>query len=206
MKRFERRRSATGSDLRLAPPTGGHTKPIPERPCPKAADTESSRHALLRIRTRRTTEFVDITDRIQAILAACRIRARLLNIQTLHTTTGIVVNEHEPLLFEDFESTLEKLVPAAASYRHDAADVRIVNLMPDERVNGHAHCRALLLPSSACLNVVDGRLLLGRWQRVFFAELDGPQERVLSLMVMGLAPADAATGECERGCLLGDRR
>jgi thiamine phosphate synthase YjbQ (UPF0047 family) len=53
-----------------------------------------------------------------------------------------------------------------------------------ERPNGHAHCRALLLPSSACLNVNGGRLLLGRWQRVFFVELDGPRERELSVFVI----------------------
>jgi len=179
MKTVERRRSAAASTVRLTPPAEGHGKPAPEQAWPAGADGGSSRHAFLRITTRRTTEFVDITGAVQAILGACRIRARLLNIQTLHTTTGILVNEHEPLLFEDFDSTLEKLAPAAASYRHDAAGVRVVNVTPNERINGHAHCRALLLPSSACLNVVDGRLLLGRWQRVLFAELDGPQERVL---------------------------
>jgi secondary thiamine-phosphate synthase enzyme len=89
------------------------------------------------------------------------------------------------LLLTDFESTLEQAAPADISYRHDDASVRTVNLTPDERVNGHAHCRALLLPVSACLSVVDGRLLLGRWQRVFLVELDGPRERVVSLMVLG---------------------
>jgi secondary thiamine-phosphate synthase enzyme len=60
-----------------------------------------------------------------------------------------------------------------------------VNLSPDERSNGHAHCRALLLGVSATLNIVDGRLLLGRWQRVFFVELDGPRERAISAVVLG---------------------
>jgi len=145
----------------------------------------NSRHALLRVTTRRATEFVDITDRLGEIVAASGVRARLINIQTLHTTTGIVINEHEPLLLTDFESTLEKAAPADDSYRHDDASVRTVNVTANERVNGHAHCRALLLPMSACLNVVGGRLLLGRWQRVFLVELDGPRERVLSLMVLG---------------------
>ena len=148
-------------------------------------DRGDSRHALLRVTTRRATEFVDITDRLGRIVAASGVRARLINIQTLHTTTGIVVNEHEPLLLADFECTLDKAAPAGISYRHDDVSVRTVNLTPNERVNGHAHCRALLLPTSACLNVVDGRLLLGRWQRVFLVELDGPRERVLSLMILG---------------------
>jgi secondary thiamine-phosphate synthase enzyme len=163
---------------------------------PAAIVGGSSRHALLHVATSRATQFVDITDRLGAIVATCGVRARLINIQTLHTTTGIVVNEHEPLLLTDFEATLEKAAPAAVSYRHDDADLRTVNLTPDERVNGHAHCRALLLPMSACLNVVDGRLLLGRWQRVFLVELDGPRERVLSLMVIG-DTAEAAPAETD---------
>ena len=173
---------------RLLKSKGHETRP----PAPRSdalrgapADGGSSRHALLHITTRRATEFVDITDRLGAIVATCGIRARLINIQTLHTTTGIVVNEHEPLLLTDFESTLEQAAPAGSCYHHDDLSVRTVNLTPDERINGHAHCRALLLPVSACLNVVNGRLLLGRWQRVFLVELDGPRERMLSLMVFG---------------------
>jgi secondary thiamine-phosphate synthase enzyme len=63
--------------------------------------------------------------------------------------------------------------------------LRTVNLTEQERANGHAHCRALLLPSSASLNVSRGRLVLGQWQRVFFVELDGPREREVSLLVYG---------------------
>jgi len=60
-----------------------------------------------------------------------------------------------------------------------------VNLTADGRINGHSHCRALLLGSSACLNVIDGRLLLGRWQRVFLVELDGPRARDVSVLILG---------------------
>ena len=69
-----------------------------------------------------------------------------------------------------------RAAPRDGRYRHDDPAVRTVNLTADERPNGHAHCRALLLPTSVCLNIVDGRLQLGRWQRVFFVELDGPRE------------------------------
>jgi thiamine phosphate synthase YjbQ (UPF0047 family) len=64
---------------------------------------------------------------------------------------------------------------------------RTVNVTAAERPNGHAHCRALLLPPSACLNVADGRLLLGQWQRVFLVELDGPREREISALLLGEA-------------------
>ena len=99
----------------------------------------------------------------------------------------IVVNEGEPLLLKDFECTLRKLAPDDAAYRHDDETIRTVNLNPGERPNGSSHCKALLLSSSACLNVVDGRLLLGRWQRVFLAELDGPRPRDISVLLIGEA-------------------
>ena len=97
------------------------------------------------------------------------------------------MNEHEPLLLEDFAGLLDATAPSQRAYRHDDLSIRRVNLTPGERVNGHAHCRALFLPSSACLNVVDGALQLGRWQRVFLVELDGPQEREVSVLVTGEA-------------------
>jgi secondary thiamine-phosphate synthase enzyme len=140
---------------------------------------------MLRIVTGRSTEFIDLTERLEAFVAESGIRFGLVNIQSVHTTTAIVVNEHEPLLLADFAAMLEKSAPADAGYRHDDANVRTVNVTADERVNGHAHCRALLLPSSACLNVIDGRLRLGRWQRVFLAEVDGPRERQISVLILG---------------------
>jgi len=149
------------------------------------ARTSTCRHQTIRVVTGHSTEFIDLTERLQAFVAESGIRSGLVNIQSVHTTTAIVVNEHEPLLLADFVAMLEKSAPVDAGYRHDDANVRTVNVTADERVNGHAHCRALLLPSSACLNVIDGRLRLGRWQRVFLAELDGPRERQISVLILG---------------------
>lgn len=61
------------------------------------------------------------------------------------------------------------------------------NLAPGGRPNGHAHCHALLLGSSASLNFAEGRLQLGYWRRVFFVELDGPRARKVSVLVLGEA-------------------
>jgi len=152
------------------------------------APSSTCRHARVRIETHSPTEFIDLTDRLEALVADAGIRFGFVNLQTLHTTTAIVVNEREPLLLTDFATLLEHAAPRGADYRHDDASVRTVNLTPDERVNGHAHCRALLLGPSACLNVVDGRLLLGRWQRVFMAELDGPRSRDVSVLILGEGP------------------
>jgi secondary thiamine-phosphate synthase enzyme len=142
-------------------------------------------HQTLRIHTEHPTQFIDLTNRLEALVEAAGIRFGFVNVQTLHTTTGIVVQELEPLLLDDFATLLAKAAPRDASYRHDDASVRTVNLTPDERINGHAHCQGLLLGPSACLNVVDGRLLLGRWQRVLLAELDGPRTREVSVLVIG---------------------
>ena len=136
--------------------------------------------------TREEMEFIDLTPALTALVESLGIRDGVLTVQTRHTTTGVMVNEHEPLLLNDLKAMFERLVPAGP-YEHDDFERRTVNLVPDERVNGHAHCRALLLPSTATLNVVDGRLHLGRWQRLFFAELDGPRSRALSVMLLGEA-------------------
>jgi secondary thiamine-phosphate synthase enzyme len=141
----------------------------------------------IHLTTRQPTEFIDLTDRLQRLVADTGLRFGILNVQTLHTTTGVVVNEHEPLLLTDFQALLEATAPEDGRYQHDDTAARTVNLTDAERPNGHAHCRALLLPPSACLNVAGGRLLLGRWQRVFFVELDGPRDREASVLVFGEA-------------------
>jgi len=143
------------------------------------------RHASIRLDSHQPTEFIDLTERLEALVLRVRLHCGFVNVQTLHTTTAIVINELEPLLLEDFSSVLEAAAPAGASYRHDDAGIRTVNVTADERVNGHAHCRALLLGSSVCLNVIDGRLQLGRWQRVLMVELDGPRTRDVSVVIVG---------------------
>jgi secondary thiamine-phosphate synthase enzyme len=127
------------------------------------------------------TEFIDLTDRVAACAGRAALRHGVLNVQSLHTTLAIVVNEYEPLLLGDFVALLDRLAPADATYHHDDETARTVNVSPGERRNGHAHCRALFLPSSVCLNVVNGQLQLGRWQRVFAVELDGPRHRDVSV-------------------------
>ena len=145
------------------------------------------RHIRLRLSTRQPGEFVDLTDRLQGLVAEAHIGVGIINVQTLHTTTAIVVNEHEPLLLDDFAAVLEAAAPQDRPYRHDDFSRRRVNVVEGERVNGHSHCRALLLPTSVCLNISGGRLVIGRWQRVFFVELDGPQEREISALTFGEA-------------------
>lgn len=150
-----------------------------------AAPARTYRHTRFNVATERPTQFIDITDRLEALVAEARLEIGFVNVQSLHTTTAIVVNEHEPLLLSDFGELLERTAGTGASYRHDDGSVRTVNVEPGERANGHAHCRALVLGATACLNVAGCRLQLGRWQRVFLAELDGPRTREISVLLAG---------------------
>ena len=149
------------------------------------ACTSTSRHRTVALTTDHPTEFIDLTARIQAVIADSGIDRGFVNVQTLHTTTAIVVNEAEPRLLEDFAALLEQLAPRNRHYRHDDLNARTANITAGERVNGHAHCRAFLLPSSATLNITDGTLALGTWQRVFLVELDGPRVRRVSISIVG---------------------
>lgn len=140
-------------------------------------------HSRIRVATGQPMEFIDLTPRIEALAAEAGIHAGLVNIQSLHTTTAIVVNQPEPLLLVDFDTLLARAAPRDAPYRHNDMNVR--TLVPGERPNGHAHCHALLLGSSAALNFAEGRLQLGRRQRVFLVELDGPRDREVSVLFLG---------------------
>jgi len=131
------------------------------------------------------TQFVDLTERLQRLVEDSGLQTGILNVQSLHTTTAVVVNEHEPLLLADFCDRLERFAPSDLPYRHADYVMRTVNVTSGERVNGFAHCRALVMPPSVCLNVVRGALRLGRWQRVFLVELDGPQSRSVSVLLLG---------------------
>ncbi len=140
---------------------------------------------LISLRTTRGPEFVDITGRVAAVVAESGVQYGIANIQTRHTTTGILVNEDEPLLREDIERMLEGVAPSRAAYCHDDLSRRTVNLVPGEPENGHFHCRAALIGASETLNIIAGRLDLGRWQRVFLVELDSERNCQISVLVMG---------------------
>ena len=92
-----------------------------------------------------------------------------------HTTAAIRINEAEPLLLRDMEVMLARVAPTGVYYHHNDLSIRTVNLTEEEDMNGHSHCRHLLMGSSEAIPVADGELLLGVWQRVFLVELDCPR-------------------------------
>ena len=130
-------------------------------------------------------QFVDITEHVAQCVAAAGIQEGSVHVFSRHTTACIRINENEPLLLQDMVDLLERVAPIRGHYRHDDFGIRTVNLHEDERVNGHSHCRSLLLGASETIPVSEGRLLLGQWQSVFLTELDGPAQREFVVQVSG---------------------
>jgi secondary thiamine-phosphate synthase enzyme len=138
----------------------------------------------LRFETSHATEFVDVTKLVRQEVRRSGLRTGRVHLQSMHTTLGLAINENEPLLLRDFQKLLERLAPDDAGYEHDDF-ARRFEISIDEPVNGHAHCRQLLLTGFATLLVEEGQLLLGRWQSVFAVELDGPRRRELAMQLDG---------------------
>ncbi|HLZ08161.1 MAG TPA: secondary thiamine-phosphate synthase enzyme YjbQ [Chloroflexota bacterium] len=131
------------------------------------------------------SQFIDLTDRVNRIVAASGVENGQVTVFTRHTTAAIRINEAEPELLKDFVAFLERVAPKNAVYRHDDFSVRTVNMTDDERQNAHAHCRQLLMSASETIPIVDGKVCFGRWQRIFLVELDRPRERSVIVQVIG---------------------
>ena len=118
-------------------------------------------------------EFIDITDRVNDFVRQSDIRNGMVLVFSKHTTVAITIQENEPLLLGDMANMLEHLSPQNGYYRHNDFDVRTVHMHKDECPNGHSHCQHLTLGTSETIPIVDGRLPLGEFQRIFAVELDG---------------------------------
>ena len=142
-------------------------------------------HKTIEYSTKGLFDFIDITDEVKAFLKESEIRNGIVNVQTLHTTAALILNENEPLLIEDIKAHLERTAPTTLKYNHDDFARRTVNICDDECINGHSHCKAIHLPVNITLNLIDGTLQLGQWQRVLFVELDKARKRKVQIQIMG---------------------
>ncbi|MBI2450683.1 MAG: YjbQ family protein [Candidatus Nealsonbacteria bacterium] len=140
---------------------------------------------VIQLNTKEEFEFIDLTKAVEAFLAETGIQNGFLNIQTMHTTAPLVLNENEPLLLDDFKNHLAQLSPKDLPYRHNDFTIRTVNICQDECKNGHSHCLALHFPSNLTLNIMDGKLQMGQWQRIFLVELDKPRQRQVQIQIIG---------------------
>jgi secondary thiamine-phosphate synthase enzyme len=137
----------------------------------------------LSYRTAGGGEFLDIVDDVATVVRKAGIQEGLVHVYSHHTTAAIRVNENEPLLLGDFKRLLARIAPTGG-YDHDDLERR-VDAPSDEPLNGHAHCRHLLLSTSETIPIVNGKMALGRWQRIFLIELCSARPRQVTVQVIG---------------------
>ncbi|AMQ18456.1 secondary thiamine-phosphate synthase enzyme YjbQ [Thermococcus peptonophilus] len=129
----------------------------------------------LRFSTKGEIDLVDVTHEVERIVEESGIQNGQVLVFVPGATGAIITIEHESGLLEDFKRILKELIPKGAGYLHDRIDD-----------NAHSHLRASLLGASECFPVVDGRLVRGTWQQIFFVELDvRPRHRRVVVQVMG---------------------
>ncbi|MFQ6093888.1 MAG: secondary thiamine-phosphate synthase enzyme YjbQ [bacterium] len=128
----------------------------------------------LSVPSRKRVELIPITGEVSSAVSESKIDSGICLIYSPHTTTAIFTNEDESNLLADIEQALEKLIPVGGQYRHNLIDK-----------NTDAHLRGILVSNSLTVPVAGSRLALGTWQSIFFAELDGPRQRRLKVIVVG---------------------
>jgi secondary thiamine-phosphate synthase enzyme len=139
----------------------------------------------LHYQTEYAPQFIDITEDVNAAIGRSGITSGIVCVFSRHTTAAIKINESEPELLKDMARFLCDAAPAQREYRHNNFDVRTVNMEEDEFPNAHSHCQHLMLNAGESIPVVDGRLHLGRWQRIFLVELDRPKARQVTVQTFG---------------------
>lgn len=135
-----------------------------------------------------TSQLIDVTEDVVGVVARSGVRNGMAVVYSPHTTCAVLINEPEDGFAADFAELLERLAPSeGAYYRHDDLGIRTQGIEDDTAAfpNGHSHLRSTLLPSSQTVPVVDGKLTLGVWQRIFFCELDRSRPRKVLIQVVG---------------------
>ena len=135
----------------------------------------------LLVQTDRRLELVDITDTVMDLVRSSGIREGMASLWSLHTTCALFINEAQKALHADIMRVLEQVVDRDAEWMHN--DPQHSDC---DRMNADSHLRAMLLGHSVTLQISGGEPVLGQWQRVIVAELDGPRARSVRVQVMGV--------------------
>jgi secondary thiamine-phosphate synthase enzyme len=133
------------------------------------------------IRTGERIQLTDITDRVAAFVTSSGIREGVVSLWSMHTTCALFINETQKALHHDIKRFLEHTVARDGGWMHN--DPKHSDC---DRMNADAHLRAMLLGHGLTVQVTAGELVLGQWQRILIAELDGPRDRSFRLQVMGV--------------------
>ena len=124
------------------------------------------------LKTGRRSELVDITGKVQGVVSKSGVKEGTCVVYCPHTTVGITINENaDPSVKADILDALEKLVPANAGYAHAEG-------------NSDSHIKASLMGNSRTIIVTQGKLALGTWESLYFAEFDGPRQRKLLVKII----------------------
>ena len=125
--------------------------------------------------TSKHREFINITDRVEDLVQRSGISEGFVLVSAMHITAGVYVNDAESGLIADIEEWLERLAPFRQDYRHHATG----------ESNGDAHLKSLLVHHEVTVPITDGRLDLGPWQQVYYAEFDGQRRKRVILKALG---------------------
>jgi secondary thiamine-phosphate synthase enzyme len=127
---------------------------------------------VLSIRTSRRTEIQDVTDKVAAAVRDSGCASGVCHLYVPHTTAGVIINEgYDPAVVHDIETAFDRLVPRVANSAHAEG-------------NSDSHIKTALVRSSETIWISGGKLALGRWQTIFFAEFDGPRSRELHIKIV----------------------
>jgi secondary thiamine-phosphate synthase enzyme len=125
--------------------------------------------------TQKKREYVRITDLVADQLAQSGIQERLCLVSAMHIMSGVYVNDAESGLISDIDDWLQKLAPEGPDYQHHRTG----------EVNGDAHLKNLLIGHEVILPVTNGKLDLGPWQEIYYAEFDGQRRKRLIIKIIG---------------------
>ena len=134
-------------------------------------------HRLLWFNTKKRQEFIRITDEVAAIVSKSGVKDGTVLVSAMHITAGVYVNDWEDGLIHDFQVWLEKLAPAGLDYRHHQTG----------EDNADAHLKRTIMGHQVVLPITGGKLDLGPWEQVFYAEFDGQRKKRVVVKVMGIS-------------------
>jgi secondary thiamine-phosphate synthase enzyme len=129
----------------------------------------------LTFHTKKHRAYVHITPQIETILQKSGVKEGMVLVSAMHVTAGVYVNDNESGLIEDIDEWLEKVAPFREKYKHHQTG----------ETNGDSHLKALLIHHEVIVPVTAGKLDLGPWQRIFYAEFDGQRDKRVMVKVMG---------------------
>jgi secondary thiamine-phosphate synthase enzyme len=129
----------------------------------------------LTFNTKKHREYVHITPQVEAAVQRSGVREGMALVSAMHITAGVYVNDNEPGLIRDIDEWLEGLAPFRQDYRHHQTG----------EDNGDSHLKAILVHHQVLLPITAGKLDLGTWQRVFYAEFDGQRPKRVIVKIIG---------------------